>query len=267
MVLPPVLVGIVFLAAVVGALLVMGYIAWRGAKPSDFFQEAVGATYELELSEQEIDGYYDLKEKLQRQYAPEALNAPVEEEDEQEEAAEPWTRKVPPEERQALQKALMHRLVSCISKLDQVQRDKPGNWKLWQTKLVSERYWGSLVDAEKVVSQEIDACVAEAEEIEPGWRDHIFPQAVQCYRMQKQQEHEKKMVKKAVEHEKKQKVQEVKRKEVEKRMEIEDKVRQEKLAAKMMEQLLREEEAASSSSKKTGKSKAVAKPKAKKKVK
>merc|ERR1711920_1081388 len=110
---------------------------------------------------------------------------------------------VPPEERMGLKQALMKRLVACIDPLDQVQRDKPGNWKLWRGKLVSERYWGSLCDAERLVSEEIDSCTAEAEELEPGWREHIFPQAVQIWRRQKQFEMEKRDQKKAVEHEKK----------------------------------------------------------------
>merc|ERR1711974_379713 len=191
----------------------------------------------------EIDAYYDLKDKLHSQYAPDHVY-PADDEP-REAGEEPWTRRVPPEERASLQRALMHRLVACIGKLDQVQRDKPGYWKLWQTKLVSERYWGSLCDAEKLVSQEIDSCVAEAEEIEPGWKDQIFPQAVQCYRMQKQHEEEKKAAKKAVINEKKEKEKEVRRAEIEKRVEEEKKVREEKMAEKMMQKLLMEEEKAS----------------------
>lgn len=36
----------------------------------------------------------------------------------------------------------------------------PGNWNLWRQKLISERYWASLVEAERLVSEEISACAA-----------------------------------------------------------------------------------------------------------
>merc|ERR1712032_876722 len=113
-------------------------------------------------------------------------------------------------------------------------------------KLVSERYWGSFCEAEAIVDEEISSCLNEAEELEPGWREHIFPQAVQIWRRQKQFEMEKRDQKKAVEHEKKKKEKEQKRKEVEERMKEEDKQRQERLAEKNMEKLLREEERAAS---------------------
>merc|ERR1740129_1697787 len=145
------------------------------------------------------------------------------------EAAKPmerWTPKVPEEERTSLNKALMRRMVS----------------------------------------QEIDACILEAEELEPGWRDHIFHQGVQCYRMHKQQEHQKQVETKAVvdagkakrkevKDEVKAKEREEKRKEIEKKLEIARKVQEEKNAEKMMEKLLKEEAA---SSKKGGKAKADA---------
>lgn len=259
MAIAPVFVLGCFLVAVATALGLMAFLAWRGSKPSTFFLDAVRETYELELPETEIIAYYELKERLQRQHGgDDAAGGDLAAAAEGQAWEMSWVCKVPPEELQILKKALMRRLVSCVDKLDQVQRDKPGNWKLWRSKLVSERYWSSLCDAEKLVSEEIDSCIAEAEELEPGWRQHIFPQAVRFWRMQKQQEMEKKVQKKAVQHEKKQKEKEIKRKEVEERLKEEDKLRQERLAEKAMEKLLREEEKAAAAA-----SKAKAKPKAK----
>merc|ERR1712179_641519 len=103
----------------------------------------------------------------------------------------------------SLKWALIKRLVASIDQLDKVQRDKPGNWKLWREKLLSEVYWNSLCEAERLISAEIDTCVAEAEELEPGWREVVFRQAVQHWRMGKQREEEKKVAKKAVEQQKK----------------------------------------------------------------
>jgi len=221
----------------------MAYLTWRGSKPTDFFQEAVRTRYDLALPEDEIAAYFDLKDRLQTKYAAEN------EQEAEADTEDGWISKVPGEELSDLQRALMRRLVGCIDKLDQVQKDKPGNWKLWRAKLVSERFWSSLCEAEQLVSQEVDSCIAEAAELQPEWKDHIFPQAVQCWRMQKQHDLEKKAAKKAVVHEKKQKEKEVKRKVVEKKLEEEDKQRQERLAEKMMEKLLREEEAQSAKTK------------------
>lgn len=264
MALPSVFVGVVFLIAVGGALSAIVYLAWKGSKPSDFFTETVTEYYELELTEADIDSYYDLKEKLQGQYAPDYEQELAQAQEEQK-PVERWTTKVPTEDRGNLQKALMRRLVTCIGKLDQVQRDKPGNWKLWQSKLISERYWSSLLDAEKMVSTEIDSCIAEADELENGWRERVFHQGVQLYRMQKQQEADKKMAKKEVVDQKKAVEKEEKRKENEKRQEVEAKVKQAKDAEKAMEKLLREEEQASKSKGKAKAASAAPKSKSKKK--
>lgn len=237
---PHVLVLAVFVVAVATALAIIGYIAWRGSKPSPFFLEAVDETYALALPDAEIDAYEDLKEKLRESYAPEVKDKWADAEAEPSENA--WLQALPPEERQGLKHALMRRLVSCVYPLDQVQRDKPGNSKLWQKKLVSERYWQSLVDSEKIVSEEIDACIAEANILEPGWREHIFQQAVRIWRQQKQESAEKKEVIEAKVNEKKAAEKEVRRKEVEKKLEEEDKKKQERLAEKAAEKLLREEE-------------------------
>mmetsp|Transcript_55229 Transcript_55229/g.103542 ORF Transcript_55229/g.103542 Transcript_55229/m.103542 type:complete len:257 (+) Transcript_55229:59-829(+) len=232
--------GCFFLAVALAASL-MAYVAWRGSKPSDFFMEAVQETYQCELSSSDINAYYELKERLQQQRAP---DAPMDSDEPEERDA--WVRQVlAPEERRVLQQALMRRLVSCLDRLDQVQRDKPGNWKLWRGKLVSERYWASLLEAEQIVSEEISSCVAEAGVLEPGWNGHIFNQAVQIWRMQKQQVAEKKEVKKDKEKEKRDREKAEKRKELEAKQAQEEKIKQEKLAAKAMEQLLKEEEASS----------------------
>jgi len=269
MALPPALVGALFLIAVVSALACMAYMVWSTSKPSDFFSEAVSDEYEMELAEEEINQYYTLKDKLQEEFAPEAFAAAQSGEEPEPVSLEgmdprqaamatmPWTVKVPAEHRTNLQKALLIRLVACIDKLDQVQRDKPGNWKLWQTKLISERFWETLVDAEKMVSAEIESCICEAEELQPGWREHIFMQAVQHWRLKKQQETEKKETKRAVEQvkseEKKAVKDEIQKVLVDRRKEIEEKVRQERLAQKMMEKLLAEEEAQAAKAKKAGK--------------
>lgn len=266
--LPPALVAGCFLVACLTALVLMVYIAWRGSKPSGFFSEAVSSTYVLELPEAEINTYYDLKERLYGSL-PEDPAAEAAAAEGIEGGLVSWTRRLSNDDRSSLQQALMKRLVKGIERLDQVQRDKPGNWKLWRGKLVSERFWASLCDAERLIGEEIDNCLAEAEELEPGpppWREQIFQQAVHIWRMERQRSVEKKVQKKQVEQVKKQKEKEERRKVVEVKLAEEEKLRQERLAEKAMEKLLKEEESMSSKKDKTkGKEKAAPKPKAKKK--
>lgn len=286
---------VVFVAAIS-----LAYVAYHGSKASSFFEEVVKNSYDLRLPDDDIDDYYELKDRLQERLlelksgrAGSAEARPVVEEPEAgvpvalgpgstmgfDDAAaasddtmaaslqgDLWVRELSAEERMMLKRQLVKRLVADIERLDQVQRDKPGNWKLWRGKLVSEPYWVSLCEAEKRVSEEIDACLEEAESLEAGWREHIFPQAVQCWRVGKARESEKKEAKKAVEKEKKKKVVEEKKKEVEARLAEEQKLKQERLAEKAMEQLLREEETQAKVAKSTKSGKAAAtKPKPKKK--
>lgn len=258
--LPPAVVAGLFLVAALTAVAFLAFIAWRGSKQSEFFDEAVAERYDLDLPENEINAFYDLKDKLQAQVG--MADAPAED---AEDAPLLWAHKLSQDERMSLQQALMRRLVKDIERLDKVQRDKPGNWKLWRGKLVSERFWASLCDAERLIGEEIDACLAEADEIQPGWREHIFQQAVQVWRMEKQHVVEKKVQKKAVEQQKKQKEKEERRKVVEVKLAEEDKIRQERAAEKAMEKLLREEESASKKDKKKVQEKAGAKAKPKKK--
>merc|ERR1712083_963926 len=127
-----------------------------------------------------------------------------------------WVLRLPPEKRQELQRALLQRLKASLDKLEKVQIDKPGNWRLWREKLVSERYWQSLVDAEKLVSQEIAECLDEADELAPGWKGSIVQHAVQEWRAEKQHYADKKVQKKLVEHQKKLKEKEERAKEQDK---------------------------------------------------
>lgn len=255
------------------ALGALAYVAWRGSKQSDFFTEVVKTSYDIQLPEADIDMYYELKDKLfealqlqRKKRALAAGNADAVTPSDDDGSAEPqndlWVRDLQEEERNMLKGALVRRLVGDIELLSQIQRDKPGNWKLWRGKLVSEQYWSSLCDAERLVGEEVDACLAEADILEPGLREHIFGIAVQHWRASKAQEAEKKARKKAVEQQKKDKEKEGKRKEIEDRLAEDQKKKQERLAEKAMEQLLREEENQSKSAKGSKGAKAAAKPKA-----
>eukprot|EP00933_Yihiella_yeosuensis_P009021 TRINITY_DN114789_c0_g1_i1.p1 TRINITY_DN114789_c0_g1~~TRINITY_DN114789_c0_g1_i1.p1 ORF type:complete len:256 (-),score=73.52 TRINITY_DN114789_c0_g1_i1:131-898(-) len=226
----------IFFAVVAIAAGLMAYVAWKGNKHSDFFADAVQSTYSVQLDEAAIDAYFDLKDRMRKQRAP---DAPADDED------NTWIRSVlVPEERRILQHALMRRMVAIFDKLDQVQKDKPGHFKLWQQKLCSEKVWQSLLEAEQMISEEINSCQNEADVLEPGWKDHIFGQAVQIWREARRQEELQKQAKKAHEKEKKGLRSEKKKEEKSEQVREEDRKREEKAAEKAMEALLKEEEAA-----------------------
>lgn len=236
----PVLVATVFLVAVAGALAAVCYVAYWGSRASPFFREVVKDTYDLSIATVEIDNYYALKDRLYDQYVPDEADDLADDPTQ----APVWTQRIPPEALVLLQKNLMNRMVACIEKLNQVQHDKPGNQRLYHAKLVTETFWNSLCDAERLVSDELDSCIAEADELRPGWRHTVVRDAVSFWRMQKQHEAEKKAEKKAVVDEKKSKKGEERKKEVELRKVVEDKVREEKAAEKAAAQMMREEELA-----------------------
>lgn len=258
MAMPPVLVGLAFLLAVLGALGIMAYLAWRGAKASEFFLDEVKETYVLPLPEEEIVAFYDMKDKLYDQFA-----------DGQDGAIDisnwkdGWMVKVPPALRQTLKEALMRRMVKTIDRLEKVEKDKPGFRNLWSKKLMSEKHWNSFLEAEQAVRDEIESCITEAGEIDPAWHGEFWPLALHMWRMKKQEEDHKKQEKKLKENEKKQKEKEERRKEVEARQAEEDKKKQERLAEKAMEQLLRDEEMESKSKKAQAKAKSTTTAKAK----
>lgn len=109
--------------------------------------------------------------------------------------------------------------------------------KLYSQSMCSVNQWRSYQAAEALVSAEVEEVRAEADEIEPGWSQAIWRQAMQYHQMLKQK-HE--MEAKAAE------AQAQKRKEIEqkvaeakKQMTPEDK---EKAAAKAAEELIKAEE-------------------------
>lgn len=243
MVAPVVVIG--FLIALLSAvgLAVLAFLSWRSSQPSSFFLESVEKEYKITLPETEINAYLKMKAQQELMYNSDVPPRPEEEVDPTAEKESPdpdgvhWVQKIPEEKRNVLQRALLNRLVATITTLDQVQRDRPGNWKLWRRKVVSEHFWTTFCDAERRVGEEINECIMEAEDLLPGsgWKDNIFTQAVEHWRIRKREE-------KVAKDEKKQRDEVGRRQQNELREVLEAKQRQEKNAEKARKQLLREEE-------------------------
>lgn len=251
---PAWLVLLCFFVAAGCAIAAMAWITWRGNKPTAFFLEEMSTTYDLNLPLAEINGYTELRDRIHQQFleqqakSPQHQAAAEEGADEGAEAqAEPWVRSLEPEKKGVLYKALRLRLLKDLDSLNQVQRDKPTHARLWHQKLVSEQYWNSLLDAERIISEEIDECLADAEELEPGARERLLPQAIQQWRMTKERQM---FIEQAIAAKEKEKTD---KEEAEKKAEKEAKQKkamEEKRAAKLMEELLREEEKAAVKGKK-----------------
>jgi hypothetical protein len=85
-----------------------------------------------------------------------------------------------------LAQALMKRAIADIPILQHVQKESPGMNKLYSQSMCSEKQWRAFQNAEGLVSSEVDEVRREAEQIEPGWSQMIWRQAMQYHGMLKQ---------------------------------------------------------------------------------
>lgn len=92
-----------------------------------------------------------------------------------------------------LAQALMKRCISDIPIVTHIQRESAGMNKLYSQSMCSVKQWKSYQAAEAMVSAEVEEVRAEADEIEPGWSQAIWRQAMQYHQMlkQKQEQEEK----------------------------------------------------------------------------
>lgn len=86
----------------------------------------------------------------------------------------------------ALAQALMKRAIADIPIVAHIQKESPGMNKLYSQSMCSVKQWRSYQAAEQLVSQEVEEVRAEADEIEPGWSQAIWRQAMQYHNMLKQ---------------------------------------------------------------------------------
>ena len=147
-----------------------------------------------------------------------------------------------------LAQALMKRAIADIPLVTQIQKESSGMNKLYSQSMCSVNQWRAYQAAEALVSSEVDEVRAEADEIEPGWSNAIWRQAMQYHQMLKQK-HE--MEAKAAEE------QANKRKQVEEKVmaakkQVNDKEAQEEAARKAAEELIKEEEREKESKKSFG---------------
>lgn len=102
-----------------------------------------------------------------------------------------------------LAQALMKRAIADIPIVTHIQKESAGMNKLYSQSMCSVNQWKSYQYAEAMVSSEVQDVRAEADEIEPGWSQAIWRQAMQYHNMLKQK-HEAE-AKQQAEHAKKRK--------------------------------------------------------------
>jgi Preprotein translocase subunit Sec66 len=91
--------------------------------------------------------------------------------------------------------ALMKRAMADIPIVTHIQKESSGMNKLYSQSMCSVKQWRAYQNAETMVSQEVEEVRAEADEIEPGWSQAIWRQAMQYHQMLKQKhEQEAKVV-------------------------------------------------------------------------
>lgn len=181
-------------------IFLIGFVIYQRKKKEeeedDFFSNLDGEKFNLKLPA-EVDEYYEIRAKCESAgWKPGASKTP--------EAQGPS---------RVMAQALMKRAIADIPIVTHVQKESAGMNKLYSQSMCSVKQWRAYQNAEAMVSQEVEEVRAEADEIEPGWSQAIWRQAMQYHQMLKQK-HEQEA--KALEEQTK------------RRKEIEDKVKAEK---------------------------------------
>jgi len=154
----------------------------------DFLSTVDGEKFNLKLPAA-VDEYYAIKLKCEEQgWAPSSSTS-----------TNNATAGDSPHHR-VLAQALMKRCIADIPLVQHIQKESSGMNKLYAQSMCSVKQWRAYQAAESMVSTEVDEVRAEADEIEPGWSQLIWRQAMQYHNMLKQKhEHEAKAAAEAAE--------------------------------------------------------------------
>ncbi|KAL7463406.1 hypothetical protein ACHAXS_003775 [Conticribra weissflogii] len=146
------------------------------ADVDDFFSNLDGDKFNLKLPAA-VDEYYEVKGKCEADgWVPGQSPGPT-----------------PSTHHRMLAQALMKRCIADIPIVTHIQSESAGMNKLYSQSMCSVKQWKSYQAAEAMVSAEVEEVRAEADEIEPGWSQVIWRQAMQYHQMlkQKQEQEEK----------------------------------------------------------------------------
>eukprot|EP00529_Nitzschia_sp_RCC80_P029630 CAMPEP_0113487248 /NCGR_PEP_ID=MMETSP0014_2-20120614/25410_1 /TAXON_ID=2857 /ORGANISM="Nitzschia sp." /LENGTH=319 /DNA_ID=CAMNT_0000380937 /DNA_START=193 /DNA_END=1150 /DNA_ORIENTATION=+ /assembly_acc=CAM_ASM_000159 len=159
---------------VAAILLGLGYFLYRrrqaAEEDDEFFSNLDGEKFNLKLPS-EVDEYYATKEKCKKAgWVP----------------GQSPQNKATDGPHKVMAQALMKRAMADIPLVTHIQKESNGMNKLYAQSMCSVKQWRTYQAAEAMVSAEVDEVRAEADEIEPGWSQVIWRQAMQYHQMLKQ---------------------------------------------------------------------------------
>eukprot|EP00533_Pseudo-nitzschia_delicatissima_P002682 CAMPEP_0116100840 /NCGR_PEP_ID=MMETSP0327-20121206/12494_1 /TAXON_ID=44447 /ORGANISM="Pseudo-nitzschia delicatissima, Strain B596" /LENGTH=283 /DNA_ID=CAMNT_0003592767 /DNA_START=44 /DNA_END=895 /DNA_ORIENTATION=- len=153
---------------IVFAVLYFLYRRKKSSSDDDYFSSYEKFNIKLPA---EVDEYYSVKEKCMKAG---------------------WVPGTPADKSNAsgphrvMAQALMKRAIGDIPIVTFIQKESAGMNKLYAQSMCSVNQWRAYQNAEALVSTEVDEVRAEADEIEPGWSQVIWRQAMQYHNMLKQ---------------------------------------------------------------------------------
>lgn len=161
----------IFLILLVIIVLVVVFMTRKKKSEDDFFNELDGEKFNLKLPAA-VEEYDQIKAKVlaSGSWQP----------------GQSGTAANPNGPHRVLAQALMKRCIADIPIVQHIQKESTGMNKLYSQSMCSVNQWRSYQAAEQLVSNEVDEVRAEADEIEPGWSQVIWRQAMQYHNMLKQ---------------------------------------------------------------------------------
>jgi hypothetical protein len=191
---------LIALSGVVLFAAALGWIVFNADKKSKEEESFLKENFDMDDEYKDDAGdadlqaaYFDMKEKHCRDCLGIAPNddaaalAAAEQYDEKQLGALLRT-KLSKEPKASLKAALLRWGIQCIGKTYRIQMDKPGAWRLLDRKLVSDKWYHSLLETERDLGIAFETIKKEAEMIEPGWGEVVIPQAMHYWRIAKSKE-------------------------------------------------------------------------------
>jgi len=136
-----------------------------------FFMSMDGDKFNIKLPA-EVDEYYEIKLKCEESgWIPGKPSCN--------------TQKASKGPTKILAQALMKRAIADIPYVTHIQKESAGMNKLYSQSMCSVKQWKTYQAAETLISNEVEEVPSEADEIEPGWSELVWRQAMQYHNMLK----------------------------------------------------------------------------------
>eukprot|EP00922_Rhytidocystis_sp_ex-Travisia-forbesii_P061412 GHVS01091025.1.p1 GENE.GHVS01091025.1~~GHVS01091025.1.p1 ORF type:complete len:273 (+),score=59.46 GHVS01091025.1:313-1131(+) len=245
-----------FVLSVVASLVYMVIADFRSQKASaSFFREAE-LHYGYHVPDEEIEAYELAKTSVKLKLDPgdttgeeERYDNMEEEEEEEEEhefvePSESWLRRIGIDERKQLKGLLLKRAIANIPRWDQIGRDVDGKFRLYKRRIISERHWQTVDDAQRDLKLELEYLKYQAESLEAKWGDDVLRNAITIYKYNQEKEAAKRKTETDQNMKEKALRQQQKLTEHQLLIEQQQKEKQQRIANKMAEALIREEHSA-----------------------